>query len=97
MKILRAEKFQPKKRNIKQQETKLRKTDWDVIMQHDRFSGKLNLRCEAALKDPGSIKRLLEAEMIDSKGYITSEGRKKCAALSQKTMKAEPAGDTYLH
>ena len=41
MKILRAEKFQPRKPNTNGQKTKLRKTDWDVLMQHDRFSGKL--------------------------------------------------------
>jgi hypothetical protein len=49
MKILRAEKVQPRKRNEGKRTkapTKLRRTDWDVLMQHDRFSGKLDLKQE---------------------------------------------------
>jgi hypothetical protein len=49
MKILRAEKVQPRKRSEGKRTkapTKLRRTDWDVLMQHDRFSGKLDLKQE---------------------------------------------------
>jgi hypothetical protein len=92
MKILRAEKFQPRKRSESKRAksaTSLRKTDWGVLVQHDRFTGKLNLRCAAALKDPGSVKRLLEAGMIDPNGKLTSEAKKKCAELTKKLMPPE--------
>lgn len=92
MKILRAEKFQPKKRSTKKQKTKLRKADWDALMQHDRLTGKLNLMSAAILKDPGAVKRLLEANMIDPDGKLTPEARQKCSELSGKIQKPETAG-----
>jgi hypothetical protein len=86
MKILRAEKFQPKKRDRttpKKPPTVLRKTDWEALMQHDPSTGKLDLKSQSVLIDPSSVKRLLEAEMIDPDGKLTPEARKKCAVLSQ--------------
>jgi hypothetical protein len=102
MKILRAEKFKPRKRSKGQNtksETTLRKTDWEVLVQTDRSTGKLNLRSTAALKDPGSVKRLLEAGMIDPNGNLTAKGRKKCDGLIQNLIKpqSENAKVTELH
>lgn len=90
MKILRAEKFKPKKRNKSQgtkSEKTLRKTDWEVLVQADSSSGKLNLKSTAALKDPGSLKRLLEVGMIEPDGQLTAKGRQKCDGLVQELMK----------
>jgi uncharacterized protein involved in exopolysaccharide biosynthesis len=95
MKILRMEKFQPRNPNAGQNtgsQTGLRKTDWEVLMQHDRLAGKLNLRCEAALKDPGCVKRLLEAGMIDARGNLTPQGRQKHAELAGKNKQPETPG-----
>ena len=87
MKILRAEKFQPRKRNEGKRTkapTNLRRTDWDVLMQHNRFSGKLDLKSKEFIKDPGSVKRLLQAEMIYPDGKLTPEAKKKCTDLARK-------------
>ncbi len=95
MKILRAEKVQPRKRNEGKRTkapTKLRRTDWDVLMQHDRFSGKLDLKSKELIKDPGSVKRLLEAEMIYPDGNLTPEAREKCAELARKLQTTATAG-----
>lgn len=53
-------------------------------MQHDRLTGKLNMKSKEVIRDPGSVKRLLEAAMIYPDGKLTPEARKKCAALSGK-------------
>ncbi len=90
MKILRAEKVQPRKRT--KAPTNLRRTDWDVLMQHDRFSGKLDLKSKELIKDPGSVKRLLEAEMIYPDGNLTPEAREKCAGLARKLQTPAAAG-----
>jgi hypothetical protein len=95
MKILRAEKFKPRKRSESTQTksaTTPRRTDWDVLMQHDRVSGKLNLKSKEFIKDPGSVKRLLEAEMIDPDGKLTPAARKKCAELGRKLQTPQTDG-----
>jgi len=89
MKVIRVEKFQPKiKRNKKETPRRpsvhLRGNDWQALMQHDRLTGKMDLKSKEVIRDPGSVKRLLEAEMIDSHGKLTPEARKKCAALEEK-------------
>jgi hypothetical protein len=61
-------------------------------MQHDRVSGKLNLKSKEFIKDPGSVKRLLEAEMIDPDGKLTPAARKKCAELGRKLQTPQTDG-----
>ena len=70
-------------------------------MQHDRHTGKLNMRSKEVLRDPGSVKRLLEAAMIYPDGKLTPEAWKKCAVLAEKlkgdgplfSADSEPTGD----
>jgi hypothetical protein len=64
--------------------TQLRKTDWQALLQHDRVTGKLDLKSKAVLRDPGSVKRLLEGKMIDPYGKLTAAGKKKYAAIIGK-------------
>ena len=87
MKVIRVEKFRSKKLNTtapKKPPPHLRRSDWGVLMRHDRLTGKLDMRSKEIIRDPGSVKRLLEAEMIDPDGILTPEARKKCAALAEK-------------
>jgi uncharacterized protein involved in exopolysaccharide biosynthesis len=88
MKIFRVAKFKPKKRKAKKDKL-LRKSDWDVLVKHDRLTGKVDLRNDAFAKDPDSVSRLLEAEMIFPDGYLTPEARKKCAELAAKIQDPE--------
>jgi hypothetical protein len=70
-------------------------------MQHDRRTGKLDMRSKEVLRDPASVKRLLEAAMIYPDGKLTPEAWKKCAVLAEKlkgdgalfSADSKPAGD----
>jgi hypothetical protein len=87
MKVIRVEKFQTRKPNRKTSQKPpihLRGNDWQALLQHDRRTGKLDLRSKEVIQDPGSVKRLLEAGMIDPHGKLTPEARKKCAVLDNK-------------
>ena len=86
MKIIRVGKFPPKinRKAPKKPPTHLRRIDWEALMQHDRLTGKLDLRSKEVIRDPGSVKRLLEAEMIDPHGKLTPGAREKCAVLAEK-------------
>jgi len=55
-----------------------------VLMQHDRHTGKLDMKSKEVIRDPASVKRLLEAEMISPTGKLTPQAHKKCAALAGK-------------
>ena len=92
MKIFRAEKFQPRKRTTSSAPTQLRKTDWDVLMQYDRKTGKLDLKCKEFINDPASVKRLLEADMIDPTGRLTPKGKERTAKISRQFLKLKSAG-----
>ena len=86
MKVIRVEKFQSKitRKAPQKPPTHLRRNDWEALMQHDRLTGKLDLRSKEVIRDPGSVKRLLEAEMIDPHGKLTHKAREKCAVLAEK-------------
>ena len=87
MKVIRVEKFTPKERHTrapKKPPPRLRRSDWGVLMQHDRLTGKLDMKSKEVIRDPASVKRLLEAEMIYPDGKVTPEARKKCVALAEK-------------
>ena len=87
MKILKTAELKPLKHG-KSKHTKstmsLRKTDWEILMKHDPSSDELDIRSKEVIRDPASVKRLLEAEMIDPFGKLTSRAREKCKALAQK-------------
>ena len=63
---------------------KLKKADWDALLQYDRRTGKLDLRSTKLIRDPGTIHRLLANKMILPDGKITSEAKKKCKEMTQQ-------------
>jgi len=93
MKVIRLEKFQSKARNSSipknsvTSEINLRKTDWDVLMMHDRFTGKLDLKSKFVINDPKSVKRLLEAKMILPDGKLTPVAKRNCTKLAKRIYK----------
>ena len=92
MEILKSETFHSKKRNNINALVILRKTDWQALMKHDRYTGKLDLKSKEIIKDPKSVKRLLDANMIFSDGKLTPEAKRKCAQLMKKLFKPERSG-----
>ena len=92
MKILKSATFHSKNHNNINSPAKLRKTDWQALMKHDRYTGKLDLKSKEFIKDPKSVKRLLDANMIFSDGKLTPEAKKKCAQLTKKLFKPELSG-----
>ena len=92
MKTLKSETFHSKKRNNINSPAKLRKTDWQTLMKLDRYTGKLDLKSKEVIKDPKSMKRLLDANMIFSDGKLTPEAKRKCAQLTKNLFKPERSG-----
>jgi len=96
MKIIRLEKFPPEinRKTPRKPSNHLRRNDWEALMQHDRLTGKLDLKSKEVFRDPGSVKRLLEAEMIDPHGKLTPEAREKCTLLTEKLQNFGSPGST---
>ncbi|MHC4104613.1 MAG: polysaccharide biosynthesis tyrosine autokinase [Planctomycetota bacterium] len=72
----------------------LKASDWAVIMKYDRKTGNL-LRYDpetgnldqgstAILKDPGTIQRLIDANMILPGGWLTPEAKRGCIRIEDK-------------
>ena len=69
-------------------------SDWAVLMNYDRKTGNL-LKYEsgtgnldqsstAILKDPGTIQRLIDANMILPGGWLTPEAKRECIRMEDK-------------
>ena len=70
----------------------LRKTDWQALMKHDRSTGRLDLKNKTIIKDPQSVKRLMDANMILADGKLTPEAKKRCDLLIKQLFKSERFG-----
>ncbi|MGD8524505.1 MAG: hypothetical protein PVF56_25395, partial [Desulfobacterales bacterium] len=62
---------------------KLRKSDWDVLLQYDRETGKLDLRASVIAKNKMAVQRLLANRMILRDGTLTVKGRKICEGMAR--------------
>jgi len=104
MKILKVDKFQSQKRNTSSHppektrttpSSKLRKTDWQALLQHDRITGKLDLKSKAVIREPRCVKRLLEGKMIDPYGKLTAAAKEKCAAIIRKFQHPQSRSEAF--
>ena len=77
MKNIESKTIHSKRRNHKNSPVILRKTDWRALMKHDRSTGRLDLKNKTIIKDPQSVKRLMDANMILADGTLTPEAKKK--------------------
>jgi exopolysaccharide/PEP-CTERM locus tyrosine autokinase len=67
----------------------LSQTDMDLLLEHDPLTRKLDLQHPAIAKDPAIVKRLLDNQMIESDGRLTSQALVRCRALTRSRQKYE--------
>jgi len=61
---------------------KLKPTDWDVLMQYDRLTKKLDVKDQ----DAGTVRRLLDNDMIFEDGTLTPQALQLCKELEPEKM-----------
>jgi exopolysaccharide/PEP-CTERM locus tyrosine autokinase len=67
----------------------LRQADIELLLEHDPLTRKLNLQHPAIVKDPATVKRLLDGKMIEADGRLTSQALVRCRALTRFKQKYE--------
>jgi exopolysaccharide/PEP-CTERM locus tyrosine autokinase len=59
----------------------LSQTDMEILLQHDPSNKKLDLKHPAIIKDPAVVKRLLDHNMIEANGKLTTQALAWCRDL----------------
>jgi exopolysaccharide/PEP-CTERM locus tyrosine autokinase len=67
----------------------LSQADMELLLEHDPLTRKLNLQHPAIVKDPATVKRLLDSKMIEADGRLTSQALVRCRALTRFKQKYE--------
>ena len=83
-KIFNALEKYKKERDTGGQSGRITKADWDVLLQYDRQSGKLDVKDPAIVKSRETVKRLVTYRLIQADGTLTPAGRAKCAELERQ-------------
>ena len=63
---------------------RISRADWDVLMQYDHQTGKLNVHDPSVIKSQEAVKRLVTYRLIQADGTLTPAGRVKCAELERQ-------------
>jgi exopolysaccharide/PEP-CTERM locus tyrosine autokinase len=71
---------------------KIRSSDYDVLMQFDKSTGRIDMTSPAVLKDAHGIKRLMTYRLINDDGTLTPAGRAKYEAMAGRLGKGAPDG-----
>jgi exopolysaccharide/PEP-CTERM locus tyrosine autokinase len=71
---------------------KIRSSDYDVLMQFDKSTGRIDMTNPVVLKDARGIKRLMTYRLINDDGTLTPAGRAKYEAMTNKLAKDTPDG-----
>jgi protein-tyrosine kinase len=71
-----------------------RPSDWDLLMNYDRQTGnllkydprtgQLDANSRSILKDPATVQRLIDNQMILPGGWLTPEAKRECSRLEEK-------------
>jgi hypothetical protein len=79
---------------------RLRNSDYGVLLQFDEKTGRLAKDAPSAIRNSGSLKRLMTYRLIDSDGNLTPAGRVKYHELNRKhsrhSKSTGPPGNTGL-
>jgi exopolysaccharide/PEP-CTERM locus tyrosine autokinase len=71
---------------------RIKNSDYDVLMQFDKSTGRIDMTSPAVLKDARGIKRLMTYRLINDDGTLTPAGRAKYEAMAEKMGKDVPDG-----
>jgi exopolysaccharide/PEP-CTERM locus tyrosine autokinase len=71
---------------------RIRNSDYEVLMQFDKSTGRIDMTSPAVLKDARGIKRLMTYRLINDDGTLTPAGRAKYEAMTDKLGKDAPDG-----
>ena len=66
---------------------KIRNADYEVLMQFDESTGKIDIDNPEYLKDAKGIKRLMTYRLINDDGTLTPAGRAKYEEMARKSKK----------
>ncbi len=69
---------------------KIRSSDYEVLMQFDKSTGRIDMHSPAVLKDAGGIKRLMTYRLINDNGTLTPAGKAKYEEMKRKHGHREP-------
>ena len=69
---------------------KLKNSDYEVLMQFDESTGKIDLAGAEVLKDARGIKRLMTYRLINDNGTLTPAGKAKYEEMKHKHQEPEP-------
>jgi exopolysaccharide/PEP-CTERM locus tyrosine autokinase len=75
---------------------KIRNSDYDVLMQFDRSTGRIDMANPEVLKDARGIKRLMTYRLINDDGTLTPAGRAKYESMTGALGKGAPDGQPAI-
>ncbi len=75
---------------------KLRNSDYDLLLRFDEKTGRLETDDASAIKDSGSLRRLMTYRLIDSEGRLTPAGIAKLQELRGRFKDRKPAKPVVL-